>query len=1061
MNGPTACVECGVALPPAARFCPSCAAPVDARAPEEERKLATVVFADLVGSTALAGSRDPEHTRALLDRFYEAMADEIGAAGGTVEKFAGDAVMAAFGAPAAFEDHAERALTAALAMRSRLEELFGDALGLRIGVNTGELVVGRPRVGSSFASGDAVNVAARLEQAAAPGEILVGERTASVARRRFEFGEPFTVAAKGKPDGVACRHLLRRSARGGGATSGVFVGRAGELDSLRAIYGGVLERGSPELVVVVGEAGVGKTRLVGEFVDDLAESGASAALALGGRCLSHGRGNTYWPLAEVLRELLGITEHDAPSTVLERLRGREILALSFGLDVADAVHPRVARARLYGAWRDLAEELSRDRPLVLVVEDLHWAEEPLLELLQHLSAHVRGRLLVLATSRPELLERRPGSIGSVLGLEPLSEHDAERVVDGVARGLPSTLRELIVSRAEGNPFFVEEFVAMLVDQGLLERADGSWSARDLPDDVALPDSIQNVLAARIDLLSASEKVGLQAASVVGRRFWAASVRALLDGADPHLDALVQRDLVRPRGMSDLAGEREYAFKHALTRDVAYGTLTRARRARLHAAFAEWLEERGEGRDEHAALLAHHYAQAADREFADLAWRDDAARRDGLRRQAMAWLRRAADLAAARFAVDEALALLDRALVLEPAAEERVALLRDKARFHMLSYDVAGFRRSLEAALELAPAPSVAGQIYAELAFYGVGRPYMWRQPPSPDVGALWLAKALELSEPDTAARGYALLARALSEPETAADTAVRAHDLGKAVADHSLVAYACEAQTLAASRRRRYEEACDWAERALEATRALSDPRTIGHQHWNAGFVYLRAGRIAPVRALAATYDRLASSINPHEEVHAVALYALLESVLGRWDALARLATRAEAATAANEDFPCQFNWRTLLVCALGFAYLGNGRDEAQRLEELARAGAVVAGPLEREPAFLRLALVRGDLDDARRILASLPATIDAFGLDAPAARLDALAALGDADRVEAEAAPFAERPSYVRPFALRALGTTRRDAGLITEAAGLFEDMGLAWRADETRALITNTARG
>ena len=348
-----------------------------------------------------------------------------------------------------------------------------------------------------------------------------------------------------------------------------------------------------------------------------------------------------------------------------------------------------------------------------------------------------------------------------------------------------------------------------------------------------------------------------------------------------------------------------------------------------------------------------------------------------------------------------------------------------------------------------------------MAFYGVGRPYMWRQPPSPDVGALWLAKALELSEPDTAARGYALLARALSEPETAADTAVRAHDLGKAVADHSLVAYACEAQTLAASRRRRYEEACDWAERALEATRALSDPRTIGHQHWNAGFVYLRAGRIAPVRALAATYDRLASSINPHEEVHAVALYALLESVLGRWDALARLATRAEAATAANEDFPCQFNWRTLLVCALGFAYLGNGRDEAQRLEELARAGAVVAGPLEREPAFLRLALVRGDLDDARRILASLPATIDAFGLDAPAARLDALAALGDADRVEAEAAPFAERPSYVRPFALRALGTTRRDAGLITEAAGLFEDMGLAWRADETRELITNTARG
>ena len=343
---------CGAALPEAARFCPACAAPVDAKPEERERKLATVVFADLVGSTALGGSQDPERTRALLDRFYDAMATEIETAGGTVEKFAGDAVMAAFGAPAALEDHCERALHAALAMQRRLRELFGEALALRIGVNTGEVVVGRPREGSSFVTGDAVNVAARLEQAAAPGEILVGERTTAAARGAFEFEEPTTYEAKGKPDGVRACRLVRALSlmrpRGVGGLHRAFVGRESELELLQATYRRVAEGGEPHFVTIMGDAGVGKTRLVRELWEQLAAE-SPAPLRRTGRCLAYGQGITYWPLGEVLKEHLGVLESDTPDTVRKRLGAREVLGLTIGVEPEKELHPLAARDRLLDA----------------------------------------------------------------------------------------------------------------------------------------------------------------------------------------------------------------------------------------------------------------------------------------------------------------------------------------------------------------------------------------------------------------------------------------------------------------------------------------------------------------------------------------------------------------------------------------------------------------------------------------------------------------------------------------------------------------------------------------
>src|SRR6266542_3569985 len=378
-------------------------------APAEERKLATVLFADLVGATALASEQDPERTRALLERFYDAVADEIEAAGGTVEKFAGDAVMAAFGAPAAQEDHAERALHAALSMRQRLAELFGDTLRVRIGVNTGDVVVGRSRADSSFVTGDAVNVAARLEEAADTGEILAGERTVAAVRGAFEFSESRTVEAKGKAEGVGCRSLLRSLSlmrpRGVAGSAAVFVGRQAELDLLQATYRRALDGSEPHLVTIIGDPGVGKTRLTRELGRRLAE-GSPQPLQRTGRCQPYGQA-TYWALAEVLKEQLGILDSDSPETLRQHLGPREILGLTFGLDVAGDLHPLAARERLHEAWVDLLEELAAERPAVVVIEDLHWAEDPLLDLLERIARDVHGPLLLLCTARPELLGRRP------------------------------------------------------------------------------------------------------------------------------------------------------------------------------------------------------------------------------------------------------------------------------------------------------------------------------------------------------------------------------------------------------------------------------------------------------------------------------------------------------------------------------------------------------------------------------------------------------------------------------------------------------------------------------
>jgi class 3 adenylate cyclase len=1025
-----------------------------------ERKLATVLFADLVSSTERGASEDPERTRALLDRFYDAMTAELVDAGGTVEKFVGDAVMAAFGVPVAQEDHVERALHAALAMQRRLEQTFGGELSLRIGVNSGEVVVGAAREKSSFVSGDAVNVAARLEQAACPGDVLVGARAAELVSGAFEFEAPMRAEAKGKPGGVECRKLVRALSlmrpRGVPGLKRAFVGRDHELSLVQEAFVLAAERRKPQLVTIMGEPGVGKTRLVRELWEWLGGE-AFDMVRRTGRCMPYGLARTYGPISEILKEHYGILDSDSTERILALFGERELLGLALGLDVAGELHPIDARDRLHDAWIDFVAELAAERPLVLLVEDLHWGEEPLFELLERMLLEIRAPVFLLATARPEFLELSPtwgrGRVASEwIWLEPLTGEDIDRMITSViSADVPEAARALL-RRAEGNPLFVEELLTTLIEHGALDVI-GRWDVARVPADAALPDSVHAVLAARIDMLLPEDKAALQAAAVIGRVFWPNAVRELLGGAEPDFGALERRDFIRRSSGSSLGGEREFAFKHALTREVAYGSLTRRDRARLHGDLGAWLERRGGSRDEDAGRLALHYAESVRPEDSDLAWGDEPDRYEELRAKAVTWLRRAAELAAGRYEIVDALALLERALALGLDRRENVEILHQTALTHMLRYDMQGLRDSMEAALALEPEQPVAAEIYAQLAYYTLGRPYMWERPPARKLGEEWLARALELSRPGTGARGFAAAAQALSQPETGSQAADEALAIGQSLGHPLLVGSGFEAKTLVATAAGDFAEACTWADRALEATSYASDPGYRAARLWIAGLAHLRAGRTGEVRRLADAHGRIAPTLGPHDEVHALAHQALLESVLGRWDALAELATRAETTAAANAEFPCQFNWRTLIVCALGAAQLDRS-DEVDRLVELGRSGAVVVGPVEREPALLRLALLRGDLEDAERMLELLPAAGDPWGLDGAAARLDALAALGRTRQAELEAAPFLDRESYTRPFALRALGLVRADPSLVDQAVACFESIGLEWRAAETRAL-------
>jgi class 3 adenylate cyclase len=630
------CAQCGRESPDDFGFCPGCGAPL-APVPERRdvRKVVTVLFCDLTGSTAIGDRTDPEPLRALMSRYYDSARAVLERHGGTVEKFVGDAVMAVFGIPVSTENDALRAVRAAVELR---DGVHGLGLEARIGVNTGAVVAGER---DTLVTGDAVNVAARLEQAAGPGEILLGAETVGLVRDAVEV-EPVELALKGKPDAVAASRLLRLDAAAAGVARRLdrpLVGRARERERLRADFADAAAGPTCRLFTLIGPAGVGKSRLVADFLEHVGDSATVAR----GRALSYGEGITYWPLVEILIQL--------------------------GLDPEDALRSSPADTQL--ATRALLERVAAERPLVVVLDDLQWAEAPLLDLVDHLADWSRDApLFLLCVARPELLDVRPGWGGGKLNatsilLEPLADDEAaalaDELLDGVALDGETRLR--ILATAEGNPLFLEEMAAL---------------ARESNGGVDVPPTIQALLQARLDTLEPPDRAVIERGAVEGKVFHRGAVTALApeplrDDVPQRLLSLVRKELVRP-DRSQLPGDDAFRFRHLLIRDAAYESLPKAVRAELHETFAEWLDGHAE-LVEQDEIVGYHLEQAAESRRALDASDERAAE---LGERAAARLVAAGTAAFDREDLHAVRNLLGRAVALLPEGPSRRAVIPDLA-----------------------------------------------------------------------------------------------------------------------------------------------------------------------------------------------------------------------------------------------------------------------------------------------------------------------------------------------------------------------------------------------
>lgn len=981
-----------------------------------------MLFADLAGSTAFASARDPEEVRDTLDRYYDAMTAEVVDRGGVVEKFIGDAVMAVFGAPVAREDHAERALDAALGMQQRFAELFAaDGLGLRIGVNTGEVVVGRAREASSFVSGDTVNVAARLEQAAPVGQVLVGARTITAVGAAFEFDDLVTVEAKGKPEGVPARRLLRMlaSTRPRRALGQSFVGRERELDWLLSQFSACVRERRPRLAVVVGEPGVGKTSLVAEFRSRVSDDVRVRI----GRCVSFGRGATFAPLADVLRA--------EPPTALAT---REILRVTLGLPAPPGLDPRVAAERLRAAWAELVTEMAADQTVVLIIEDLHWASSPLLAVVERMLLDARGPVLVLATTRPEQTALPEG--GHRLELEPLSPRDVDELLSRlVGTTLPVSAHATIVRHAEGNPFFLEEIVASLIDRGLLDTRDGVWTWLGDAARIDVPDSVHALLAARIDLLPERAKSALQACAVVGRVVDQAALQEL--EARHEIETLVSRDFLRRVGETLI-------FKHALTREVAYGSLPKVQRALLHARLASWLERCNGSSDEHAARIAEHYALAVDPQIAELAWRGRAKDLHLLREAAVNWLRRAADIAVHAYDIDAALGFLDQAAQIAPGEPQ---IWWAAGRANALKYAGQAYWEAMMRAVELTTEPAALADLYSELALESMMRGAMWPKRPELTQVEGWIDKALELAPDGSRAQARALIAR--SEVTDDPGPALAAMTIAERLHDAALVSYAHHSCWGTVTQQADYGAAYGWAQRRHAFLSEISDPDHQATIYQASAAGALAVGRFDEAEEAVAKMTAVAERLSPHHGVHVLGTRLSLWVALGDWAAVHGAKDEVRRAVMANAATPCSYNAWLLLSCAVACAHLG-ADDDAARLEVETEELGLDSYRMWFDPLRAQLALHRRDLDQVAVLVEDAetwrwPVYVHCIGVTT---HLDALLALGRLDDAAREAQRHGQPSSYLEPFALRTLGQVRDDQALAVDATRRFTSLGLSYHA-------------
>jgi class 3 adenylate cyclase/tetratricopeptide (TPR) repeat protein len=643
------CPSCGEENPERAKFCLNCATPLGPAVSggrAEERKVVSVLFCDLVGFTAASEAADPEDVRARLLPYHQRLRSEIESYGGSVEKFIGDAVMAVFGAPVAHEDDAERAVRAGLRILEAIKELneASPRLGLqvRIGINTGEAVVAlgaRAERGEGLVAGDVVNTAARLQQAAPVGAAVVGEATFRATKDAIDYEKLPPVKVKGKREPLFVWRATVPKARlpmhADIRPATPFIGRLNDLALLKQTYTRSVRESSAQLVTVTGEPGVGKSRLLSEFRASLDTE--PEPVWWQGRCLPYGEGITFWALGEIVKAHAGILESDSPELAAEKLESAIPRAIEDARDrewmrgrLAPLVGARAAedagtveRGEHFAAWRRFLEAMASEHPLVLVFEDMHWADDAMLDFVDHLVEWSTGvPLLVICPARPELYERRPAWSGgkrnsATIALGPLSQEETAQLIAHLLTEavLPAQTQTVLLDQAGGNPLYAEQFVRMLIDRGIIRRR-GRAVTVAAGVEIPVPETVQALIAARLDTLSPDRKRLLFDAAVVGKVFWAGVVSFMsgieLGAVEEGLHELARKELVRAGRTSSVKDQSEYSFWHLLVRDVAYGMIPRAARAAKHRAAAEWIERiAGERVADVAEVLAHHHSQALE------------------------------------------------------------------------------------------------------------------------------------------------------------------------------------------------------------------------------------------------------------------------------------------------------------------------------------------------------------------------------------------------------------------------------------------------------------------
>jgi len=960
------CPNCGQENPAGARFCFSCGTPFEERPAREERKVVTVLFADLVGFTSRAEQMDPEDVRALLAPYHQRLRAELERFGGTVEKFIGDAVVALFGAPIAHEDDPERAVRAALAIRDWVREEEAD-LQLRIAVNTGEALIAlsaRPEAGEGMASGDVVNTTARLQSAAPVNGILVGDATWRATRDRVEYAEHGPVTAKGKSEPIVVWEAVQAKSRLGmdleQRTVTPLVGRERELGVVFDAFDRAVGQREPQLVTLVGVPGIGKSRLVAELFQRIEEM-PELVWWRQGRALPYGSGVSFWAVGEMVKAQAGINENDAPETAAEKLResvaqvvdeherdwvGRHLETL-VGLSEDAALD----RHEAFTAWRNYLEGMAEQQPLVLVFEDLHWADEGLLDFVDDLAEWTSGvPILVLVSARPELLDRRPnwggGKLNAVtLALAPLTDADAARVIAAVLEQavLPAETQSVLLEQAGGNPLYAEQFARLYLEHGEVAGA-------------GVPENVQGIIAARLDGLPEDEKRLLQDAAVLGKVFWSGGVSGAEEAT---LHALARKGFIRRERRSAVAGETEYAFRHVLVREVSYGQIPRSARALKHVAAAEWVESLGRPED-HAGLIAHHYGAAL--EFARAAGQPI----DELIDRARMAFRDAGDRAATLSSWDVAAEFYRSAFELWPDDSERPRLLFALGRAEWTDGDASAGRlyEAIDALLAAGDveAAGEAEALVAEAAWYRGDAGELERGlrhalelvdplPPSP-------AKATILSQ----ASRYSMLA---ADYEPAIEHGTRALAMAEALDLPAVRAHALN--NLGSARERMGQGGLEELEESVALAEEINSPELARALNNLASCLY-SVGRLRDCleleeRSLAAGKRFGLDSLVMFERANI--LGSLIR--LGRWD---EASARADAVIADNPPEGVEAHARTFR------AWIRVARDDLEGALEDSAFGMEVARRIDEPqtvvPSYSTRAYVLdavGDTDEARRLV--------------------------------------------------------------------------------------------